>query len=168
MVNLDVALPNAAVGHSEVEAAVEVPALRRGLHALSGVMPSIADREVAALAKPIRATDEIMALSGLAGNPATPRELEWLLNRSCSLGLPTPLTLGRGMSQRIPANRPDAQWGFGRAGGGRSKTASDLRKCGGAGDGNRTRVSSLGILWTAAGRAVSCSRSWLLLPFLAS
>jgi hypothetical protein len=28
------------------------------------------------------------------GAPATPRQLEWLLHRSCSLGLPAPLTLG--------------------------------------------------------------------------
>jgi len=83
-----------SMADKEVYVGVEVPALRRGLHALSAVMPSIADREVAALAKPIRATDEVMALSGLAGTPATPRELEWLLHRSCSLGLPAPLTLG--------------------------------------------------------------------------
>lgn len=34
-----------------------------------------------------------MAAPGLEGAPATPRQLEWLLHRSCSLGLPAPLTL---------------------------------------------------------------------------
>ncbi|MDQ5834024.1 MAG: ATP-binding protein, partial [Actinomycetota bacterium] len=31
---------------------------------------------------------------GMEGAPVTPRQLEWLLHRSCSLGLPAPLTLG--------------------------------------------------------------------------
>ena len=35
-----------------------------------------------------------MRYPGFEGTPVSPRQLEWLLHRSCSLGLPAPLTLG--------------------------------------------------------------------------
>ena len=42
----------------------------------------------------IVATDEVMARTGFAARPVQPREMEWLLHRWVSLGLPAPLTLG--------------------------------------------------------------------------
>ena len=78
----------------EVYVGVEIPA-RKGLYkALGGLAGSLSDREVAGLSARLRATNEIMASPGMDGAPATPRQLEWLLHRSCSLGLPAPLTLG--------------------------------------------------------------------------
>jgi hypothetical protein len=71
------------------------------LHALSGFSGRAADREVAAMAKPIRELDGLLRHPGFEGTPASPRQLEWLLHRSCSLGLPAPLTLGAA---------EDAQW----------------------------------------------------------
>jgi len=87
-------LASRSMADKEVYLGVEIPA-RKGLYrALGGLAGSISDREVAALAGRIGETDEIMASPGLEGAPATPRQLEWLLHRSCSLGLPAPLTLG--------------------------------------------------------------------------
>lgn len=86
-------LARRSMADKEVYLGVEIPAARRILHALGGIATSLSDREVRALSKPIRGTDEVMALPGMAGRPATPRELEWLLHRSVSLGLPAPLTL---------------------------------------------------------------------------
>ena len=78
----------------EVYLGVDIGASRRVLHALSGFSGGAADREVAAMAKPIREVDELLRHPGFEGAPASPRQLEWLLHRSCSLGLPAPLTLG--------------------------------------------------------------------------
>ena len=87
-------LSGRSMADKEVYVGVEIPA-RKGLHkALGGLAGTFTDREVAALSKHIRATDEIMASPGMDGAPVTPRQLEWLLHRSCSLGLPAPLTLG--------------------------------------------------------------------------
>ncbi|KGN31132.1 ATPase [Knoellia sinensis KCTC 19936] len=87
-------LARRSMADKEVYFGVEIPAVRRVLHSLGAFVRSLSDHEVASLDKPIRETDEIMALSGMAGSPASPRELEWLLHRSVSLGLPAPLTLG--------------------------------------------------------------------------
>lgn len=85
----------------EVYVGVEVPA-RRGLYrVLGGLMGSLGDREVAGLAAQIRETDSIMGSPGMEGAPASPRQVEWLLHRSCSLGLPAPLTL---------SNAAGAEW----------------------------------------------------------
>ena len=87
-------LASRSMADKEVYVGVEIPA-RKGLYrALGGLAGSISDREVASLAGRIAETDEIMASPGLEGAPTTPRQLEWLLHRSCSLGLPAPLTLG--------------------------------------------------------------------------
>ena len=87
-------LAGRSMADKEVYVGVEIPA-RKGLYkALGGLAGSISDREVAALSAQIRETDEIMASPGMDGAPTTPRQLEWLLHRSCSLGLPAPLTLG--------------------------------------------------------------------------
>ena len=87
-------LASQSMADKEVYVGVQIPA-RKGLYrALGGLAGSISDREVASLAGRIVETDEIMASPGLEGSPATPRQLEWLLHRSCSLGLPAPLTLG--------------------------------------------------------------------------
>ena len=87
-------LARRSMADKEVYLGIDLGARRPLLHALGGLTARASDREVAALTKPIRATDEIAALPGLDGTPATPRELEWLLHRSCSLGLPAPVTLG--------------------------------------------------------------------------
>ncbi|GAA4117672.1 ATP-binding protein [Knoellia locipacati] len=87
-------LARRSMADKEVYVGVELLGSRRILHALGSMARPMYDREVAALGRPVRATDEIMALSGMAGSPASPRELEWLLHRSVSLGLPAPLTLG--------------------------------------------------------------------------
>ena len=87
-------LAGRSMADKEVYVGVEITA-RNGLYkALGGLAGSISDREVAALSNVIRETDEIMAGPGMEGAPVTPRQLEWLLHRSCSLGLPAPLTLG--------------------------------------------------------------------------
>ncbi|QGN58850.1 hypothetical protein [Nostocoides sp. HKS02] len=87
-------LSGRSMADKEVYLGVEIPA-RKGLYkALGGLAGTFSDREVAALSKQIRATDQVMSSPGMDGAPATPRELEWLLHRSCSLGLPAPLTLG--------------------------------------------------------------------------
>lgn len=76
----------------EVYLGVEIPARPGVARALGALFGAITDREVAALAGPVAATDEIMAAPGISARPVTPRELEWLLHRSCSLGLPAPAT----------------------------------------------------------------------------
>lgn len=87
-------LAGRSMADKEVYLGVDLGTSRRLLHALSGFAPRMADREVSALAKPVRQIDDLLRHPGLDGSPATPRELEWLLHRSCSLGLPAPLTLG--------------------------------------------------------------------------
>lgn len=87
-------LAGRSMADKEVYVGVEIPA-RKGLYkALGGLAGSLSDREVAGLSARLRETNEIMASPGMDGAPATPRQLEWLLHRSCSLGLPAPLTLG--------------------------------------------------------------------------
>ena len=54
----------------------------------------LAQQTVRGLGPAIVATDEVMARTGFAARPVQPREMEWLLHRSVSLGLPAPLTLG--------------------------------------------------------------------------
>jgi hypothetical protein len=87
-------LAGRSMADKEVYVGVEIPA-RKGLYrAIGGLAGSISDREVASLSNAIRETDEIMASPGMEGAPVTSRQFEWLLHRSCSLGLPAPLTLG--------------------------------------------------------------------------
>lgn len=87
-------LARRSMADKEVYLGVDLGASRRVLHALSGISGGAADREVAAMAKPIREVDELLRHPGFEGTPVSPRQLEWLLHRSCSLGLPAPLTLG--------------------------------------------------------------------------
>ncbi len=87
-------LASLSMADKEVYLGVEIPSRSPLFKALRSVAGSMADREVAALEKHIRATDELMASPGIEAAPATPRQLEWLLHRSCALGLPAPLTLG--------------------------------------------------------------------------
>lgn len=87
-------LARRSMADKEVYLGVSIPDARRALRIAGGFMPSMSDREVLALHKPVRETDEILALPGLEAAPATPREVEWLLHRSCSLGLPAPVSLG--------------------------------------------------------------------------
>jgi len=86
-------LASRSMADKEVYVGVEIPARKGLFRALGGLAGSISDREVAALTGRIGETDQIMAAPGLEGAPGTPRQLEWLLHRSCSLGLPAPLTL---------------------------------------------------------------------------
>jgi hypothetical protein len=53
-----------------------------------------ADSELAALDRELAELDSIMAGPGLEAVPCTPEQMEWLLHRSCSLGMPAPLTSG--------------------------------------------------------------------------
>lgn len=87
-------LARRSMADKEVYLGVSIPDARRVLRLVGAFMPSLSDHEVASLHKPVHETDEILALPGLEGVPATPRELEWLLHRSCSLGLPAPINLG--------------------------------------------------------------------------
>lgn len=57
------------------------------------VIGPIADQELAALDRELAELDSIMAGPGLEAVPCTPQQMEWLLHRSCSLGMPAPLTL---------------------------------------------------------------------------
>lgn len=83
-----------SMADKEVYVGVQVPHRHPLLKALGAFAAPVSDREVTALASHVRATDELMAAPGLDATPASPRELEWLLHRSCSLGLPAPVTLG--------------------------------------------------------------------------
>ncbi|WP_323101189.1 ATP-binding protein [Intrasporangium sp. YIM S08009] len=95
-------LASLSMADKEVYLGVEIPSRSPLLKALGSIGDTFSDtfagavsqREVTALEKQIRATDELMSSPGLEAVPATPRQLEWLLHRSCSLGLPAPLTLG--------------------------------------------------------------------------
>lgn len=87
-------LARRSMADKEVYLGVNIPDARRALRLAGGLVSSASDREVAALNQPIFETDEILALPGIEGTPVTPRELEWLLHRSCSLGLPAPISLG--------------------------------------------------------------------------
>lgn len=87
-------LASRSMADKEIYLGVSIPDARRALRVAGGLFSSMSDREVAALHQPIRETDEVVASPGIEGTPVTPRELEWLLHRSCSLGLPAPLDLG--------------------------------------------------------------------------
>ncbi|WP_347354621.1 ATP-binding protein [Intrasporangium sp.] len=87
-------LAELSMADKEVYAGVQVPHRNPVWKALGSLAAPISDREVTALEPRLRATDELMAAPGLEAVPVTPRELEWLLHRSCSLGLPAPVTMG--------------------------------------------------------------------------
>ncbi|GAA6525680.1 ATP-binding protein [Intrasporangium sp. DVR] len=87
-------LASLSMADKEVYLGVEIPTRSPAYKALGSFWGSMSDREVAALSGHVRATDELMASPGIEAAPATPRQLEWLLHRSCSLGLPAPVTLG--------------------------------------------------------------------------
>ena len=116
-------LSGRSMADKEVYVGVEIPARKGSVQGARLGWPARSDREVAALSKESPAsTDEIMASPGMDGAPATPAELEWLLHRSCSLGLPAPLTLGvrrrrRGRKRTCRVHRPCAA-------GSRSRTAA--------------------------------------------
>lgn len=87
-------LAASSMADKEVYLGVEIPQRSPLLKMLGSVAGPMSDREVAAVAKHVRATDDLMGAPGIEGRPASPRQLEWLLHRSCSLGLPAPVTLG--------------------------------------------------------------------------
>lgn len=87
-------LSSLSMADKEVYVGVAVPRRSPMFKTLGSVSGAMADREVAALMKQVRVTDELMASPGIEAAPASPRQLEWLLHRSCSLGLPAPVTLG--------------------------------------------------------------------------
>lgn len=87
-------LARRSMADKEVYLGVSIPDTRHMLRLAGAFLPSLSDREVAALGKPVRETDELVALPGVEGAPVTARELEWLLHRSCGLGLPAPINLG--------------------------------------------------------------------------
>lgn len=57
------------------------------------MMGPMADHELAALDRELAELDSVLAGPGLEAMPCTPGQMEWLLHRSCSLGMPAPLTL---------------------------------------------------------------------------
>jgi hypothetical protein len=59
---------------------------------LGKVLGDAADSELAALDRELAELDSTMAGPGLEAVPCTPEQMEWLLHRSCSLGMPAPLT----------------------------------------------------------------------------
>src|SRR5205814_6258947 len=59
---------------------------------LGRLLGDAADAELAALDRELAELDSIMAGPGLEAVPCTPEQMEWLLHRSCSLGMPAPLT----------------------------------------------------------------------------
>ncbi|MGH3566725.1 MAG: ATP-binding protein [Pseudonocardia sp.] len=60
---------------------------------LDKMVPRAARAEIAALASEVRHLDVLVAGSGLDAVPANADDLAWLMQRSCSLGLPAPRTL---------------------------------------------------------------------------
>jgi hypothetical protein len=101
-------LASLSMADKEVYLGVEIPSRSPLLKALGSIGDSLSDtlggavshREVTALEKQIRATDELMSSPGIDAAPAAPQQLEWLLHRSCPLGLPAPLTLA-GVTTRL-------------------------------------------------------------------
>jgi hypothetical protein len=61
---------------------------------LSRVWPTLVNAELAGLKDEIDHLDHLVAGPGLVGRPVTPAEMRWLLQRSCSLGLPAPRSIG--------------------------------------------------------------------------
>ena len=61
--------------------------------ALGRMLGCAADQELAALDRELAELDSTMAGPGLEAVPCTAEQMEWLLHRSCSLGMPAPLTL---------------------------------------------------------------------------
>ena len=86
-------LASRSMADKEVYVGVEIPA-RSGVHRLlGGVFGAVTDREVRLLGGKVAETDNLIAAPGMEGVPATPKQVEWLMHRSVSLGLPAPLTL---------------------------------------------------------------------------
>jgi hypothetical protein len=61
--------------------------------ALGRLLGGTAEQELAALDRELAELDSVLAGPGLEAVPCTPEQMEWLLHRSCSLGMPAPLTL---------------------------------------------------------------------------
>lgn len=57
--------------------------------------PATVDRQLARMHDQVADLDRIMAGPGMAGTPAPPADLDWLLVRSVGLGLPAPSTPAR-------------------------------------------------------------------------
>ena len=91
----------------EVYLGVEIPAPQAVLHKALGGLAGIAVRPGGRRAVQADPGDRrAHGIPGIEATPATPRQLEWLLHRSCSLGLPAPLTLG-GRRRRGRGRRED-------------------------------------------------------------
>jgi hypothetical protein len=67
---------------------------------LGKVAPAAVRAELSALASEVGHLDELVAGSGLDAIPATADDVAWLMQRSCSLGLPAPRTIAASTATR--------------------------------------------------------------------
>lgn len=87
-------LASKTLAEKDVFLGVEIPARVGVQRSIGRVVGPLLDHEVAGLSPRIRETDQLMAGPGLGALPVTAREMEWLMARSCGLGLPAPASLG--------------------------------------------------------------------------
>jgi hypothetical protein len=78
------------LGERDVYLGVEVTA-RNPFQRVLGQWSRVADAERASLIRQAEIVTAAVEGPGLRGRPAAPEELQWLLIRSCSIGLPAPL-----------------------------------------------------------------------------
>lgn len=81
------------LAEKEVYVGVEITSRRSPASRALGRVEWQQTREGRALESELRRVEGIMAGPGIDGRPVTGPELEWLLHRSVSLGMPAPLTL---------------------------------------------------------------------------
>lgn len=70
---------------------VDLGARGSALSVLSKVHRGVVDREVRALKERLHTLAQVMAGPGIAADPATPKDMDWLLARSFALGCPIPM-----------------------------------------------------------------------------
>jgi hypothetical protein len=81
-----------SLAEKEVYIGVSIPLPHETLRPYVGAfMPGVTPALLRQLAPKVRETDQVMAASTFRARPARLEELEWLLHRSVSLGLPAPL-----------------------------------------------------------------------------
>lgn len=82
-----------SLAEKEVYIGVSIPLPYETLRPYVGAfMPGVTPALLRQLAPKVRETDQVMAASTFRARPARLEELEWLLHRSVSLGMPAPLT----------------------------------------------------------------------------
>jgi hypothetical protein len=94
----------------DVYLGVEVTARGPAQRLLGQAWSRAADAERASLDRHAEAVSAAVEGAGIGGRPVTPAELQWLLIRSCSIGLPAPLPVSqdpRPVPFALPAVAPD-------------------------------------------------------------